>query len=113
MPRRLLSCPSGYGAMLQRRPSARSTTVMTRGAAGSGRPAAQVTSVPLVVSTPAPPLSPKEKRRPVTRSAPRICGEPAPPPSASHTAVVPAVSYTHLRAHETRHDLVCRLLLEK
>src|SRR5450759_5845173 len=26
---------------------------------------------------------------------------------------VTAVSYTHLRAHETRHDLVCRLLLEK
>src|SRR5450756_2754697 len=25
-------------------------------------------------------------------------------------AVVEAVSYTHLRAHETRHDLVCRLL---
>ena len=25
---------------------------------------------------------------------------------------VHAVSYTHLRAHETRHDLVCRLLLE-
>ena len=24
-----------------------------------------------------------------------------------------AVSYTHLRAHETRHDVVCRLLLEK
>src|SRR5659263_99240 len=23
---------------------------------------------------------------------------------------VPPVSYTHLRAHETRHDLVCRLL---
>src|SRR5665648_782092 len=23
------------------------------------------------------------------------------------------ISYTHLRAHETRHDLVCRLLLEK
>ena len=23
------------------------------------------------------------------------------------------VSYTHLRAHETREDLVCRLLLEK
>src|SRR5450756_1476475 len=23
------------------------------------------------------------------------------------------VSYTHLRAHETRHDLVCRLLLDK
>ena len=28
-------------------------------------------------------------------------------------AVGKAVSYTHLRAHETRHDLVCRLLLEK
>ena len=26
---------------------------------------------------------------------------------------VSTVSYTHLRAHETRHDLVCRLLLEK
>mgnify|MGYP003381672306 CR=1 FL=1 len=25
----------------------------------------------------------------------------------------PAVSYTHLRAHETVLDLVCRLLLEK
>src|SRR5450756_2908100 len=24
---------------------------------------------------------------------------------------IPSVSYTHLRAHETRHDLVCRLLL--
>ena len=37
------------------------------------------------------------------------CGQPGPcgaqPPYA--------VSYTHLRAHETRHDLVCRLLLEK
>eukprot|EP00825_Cyclidium_porcatum_P015109 TRINITY_DN18374_c0_g1_i1.p1 TRINITY_DN18374_c0_g1~~TRINITY_DN18374_c0_g1_i1.p1 ORF type:complete len:136 (-),score=29.82 TRINITY_DN18374_c0_g1_i1:17-424(-) len=27
--------------------------------------------------------------------------------------MVQPVSYTHLRAHETRHDLVCRLLLEK
>src|SRR5450756_2940514 len=26
-------------------------------------------------------------------------------------ALEDAVSYTHLRAHETRHDLVCRLLL--
>ena len=24
-----------------------------------------------------------------------------------------AVSYTHLRAHDTRHDILCRLLLEK
>src|SRR5665648_312799 len=28
-------------------------------------------------------------------------------------SIIIAVSYTHLRAHETRHDLVCRLLLEK
>src|SRR5659263_739481 len=28
-------------------------------------------------------------------------------------AAINPVSYTHLRAHETRHDLVCRLLLEK
>src|SRR5450756_260962 len=36
---------------------------------------------------------------------------------AVHVVAVAArpapVSYTHLRAHETRHDLVCRLLLEK
>src|SRR5450756_1728827 len=31
---------------------------------------------------------------------------------ATACAADPAVSYTHLRAHETRHDLVCRLLLE-
>src|SRR5450756_1050536 len=29
----------------------------------------------------------------------------------SQTGHYEAVSYTHLRAHETRHDLVCRLLL--
>src|SRR5450756_1080077 len=40
-------------------------------------------------------------------------------PSAARTAGMSvtstyiSVSYTHLRAHETRHDLVCRLLLEK
>src|SRR5660397_294433 len=37
---------------------------------------------------------------------------PAPiriPPSIIHTPV----SYTHLRAHETKANLVCRLLLEK
>src|SRR5450759_4059908 len=33
------------------------------------------------------------------------------PKAASHGTY--SVSYTHLRAHETRHDLVCRLLLEK
>src|SRR5450759_1414852 len=32
---------------------------------------------------------------------------------ASSPGHVAASVYTHLRAHETRHDLVCRLLLEK
>eukprot|EP00825_Cyclidium_porcatum_P049060 TRINITY_DN839_c0_g1_i1.p1 TRINITY_DN839_c0_g1~~TRINITY_DN839_c0_g1_i1.p1 ORF type:complete len:401 (+),score=116.53 TRINITY_DN839_c0_g1_i1:35-1237(+) len=31
----------------------------------------------------------------------------------THIQSIITVSYTHLRAHETRHDLVCRLLLEK
>src|SRR5450756_1063576 len=31
--------------------------------------------------------------------------------AASMLMLYLAVSYTHLRAHETRHDLVCRLLL--
>src|SRR5450756_2517866 len=34
-------------------------------------------------------------------------------PQAKHLIDTQPVSYTHLRAHETRHDLVCRLLLEK
>src|SRR5450756_1529029 len=32
--------------------------------------------------------------------------------NAPSTGSAETVSYTHLRAHETRHDLVCRLLLE-
>ena len=34
-------------------------------------------------------------------------------PVADYLASLGAVSYTHLRAHETVLDLVCRLLLEK
>src|SRR5450756_3055867 len=34
-------------------------------------------------------------------------------PTSLASAALAPVSYTHLRAHETRHDLVCRLLLEK
>src|SRR5665648_237237 len=30
---------------------------------------------------------------------------------SANAFIAAAVSYTHLRAHETRHDLVCRLLL--
>ena len=35
------------------------------------------------------------------------------PPLALWRPDTAPVSYTHLRAHETREDLVCRLLLEK
>src|SRR5665648_1125395 len=34
-------------------------------------------------------------------------------PCPTNCTITTPVSYTHLRAHETRHDLVCRLLLEK
>eukprot|EP00657_Telonema_sp_P-1_P010237 TRINITY_DN458_c0_g1_i3.p1 TRINITY_DN458_c0_g1~~TRINITY_DN458_c0_g1_i3.p1 ORF type:complete len:153 (-),score=15.98 TRINITY_DN458_c0_g1_i3:31-489(-) len=38
---------------------------------------------------------------------------PTSPRAPAHGPAVPPVSYTHLRAHETVLDLVCRLLLEK
>src|SRR5450759_259218 len=47
------------------------------------------------------PNSPRAGRQQGQASSSRYVGGPLP------------VSYTHLRAHETRHDLVCRLLLEK
>src|SRR5450759_5786539 len=54
-------------------------------------------------------------RRPA--DGPRAAGAlklgPMPCDLEAHGAGPHAVSYTHLRAHETRHDLVCRLLLEK
>src|SRR5450759_5770524 len=64
--------------------------------------------------------SPRKTRTPSPmRYAPLFTREAAPAPVAESTdcwacfgSFVP-VSYTHLRAHETRHDLVCRLLLEK
>src|SRR5450756_1736272 len=42
-----------------------------------------------------------------------VCPEPQDPVYELLRVADLAVSYTHLRAHETRHDLVCRLLLEK
>src|SRR5450759_2229804 len=38
----------------------------------------------------------------------RLALDPVPINLSCHRSV--SVSYTHLRAHETRHDLVCRLL---
>ena len=40
------------------------------------------------------------------------CTAPTRQHELDHTDHADPVSYTHLRAHETRHDLVCRLLLE-
>src|SRR5450756_1612244 len=40
-------------------------------------------------------------------------GLPTTPVGSTSRMIRTPVSYTHLRAHETRHDLVCRLLLEK
>src|SRR5665811_759130 len=43
-----------------------------------------------------------------------VCGRYRPPYAGHRSpALCLAVSYTHLRAHETVLDLVCRLLLEK
>src|SRR5660397_51554 len=73
-------------------------------------------------------------RKPNRRPSPRIrsmcsgippgqCGRPLPdtpavhppgwPPHHTSPGLAGAVSYTHLRAHETKANLVCRLLLEK
>src|SRR5450756_2795358 len=59
------------------------------------------------------------RRRPTlagrTRSARKraLMGPREPSRQATSRTFFNPVSYTHLRAHETRHDLVCRLLLEK
>src|SRR5450759_4127990 len=63
-------------------------------------------------TTPARPPAPS-----VRRSSAKCCSRTI-RSSADSTLPQPKpgskpVSYTHLRAHETRHDLVCRLLLEK
>src|SRR5450759_1457868 len=73
------------------------TTVMTR---AESRKVARSKTSPLTAPTHATTNPPRV--RPI---AWLICSLMVPRPSA--------VSYTHLRAHETRHDLVCRLLLEK
>src|SRR5664280_3264311 len=45
--------------------------------------------------------------------APDLYSDGARPLCVARTLVDTAVSYTHLRAHETVLDVVCRLLLEK
>src|SRR5450756_1865687 len=55
-----------------------------------------------------PPAAPERRQAP-----PSGRGRGAQPGHSGHGRHLAPVSYTHLRAHETRHDLVCRLLLEK
>src|SRR5450756_1565962 len=66
-----------------------------------------VQSVSQVVAPPAP-VAQRPVVAPLSPSAVLPSPPAAPRPAPSHSPV----SYTHLRAHETRHDLVCRLLLE-
>ena len=68
----------------------------------------------------APPVQNPPAQQPPATAKPPAQAVPAPPaapvqppfPVESKIGFV-AVSYTHLRAHETVLDLVCRLLLEK
>src|SRR5450756_2219579 len=58
----------------------------------------------------------RDRRRQLQRGVPGLAGRHPAVNQAEPVRLVDAdlaVSYTHLRAHETRHDLVCRLLLEK
>ena len=59
----------------------------------------------------------REERAFLSEAPPTVNTDPSSTgnPGFSGSAAVggPAVSYTHLRAHETVLDLVCRLLLEK
>ena len=48
-----------------------------------------------------------------TALSPCSCGAPFAAPAFRSAHLASAVSYTHLRAHETVLDLVCRLLLDK
>ena len=62
--------------------------------------------------------APEEKERGITINSSHIEYETAKRHYAhvdcpGHADYVKTVSYTHLRAHETSQDLVCRLLLEK
>mgnify|MGYP002682633594 CR=1 FL=1 len=50
---------------------------------------------------------------PVSAAGLYVPGGTASYPSSVLMNAIPAVSYTHLRAHETVLDLVCRLLLDK
>src|SRR5450756_2650963 len=53
-----------------------------------------------------------DRRYPAMSAAGGARRVPVPPRRGLSRDGASAVSYTHLRAHETRHDLVCRLLLE-
>src|SRR5665811_705942 len=118
---------------LQTAPSATVTTSMSAGAMTSyGASPMRLTAAPSTnVSTLSSSTGCPTARAALRLAAPsgstptiRVCGArsrnhvttPArrpPPPTGTTSTSGASVSYTHLRAHETVLDLVCRLLLEK
>src|SRR5450756_2030033 len=66
-----------------------------------------------VVATPINGRARSSSVNPIALSMARAAARSGPSVSAALWRLAGSVSYTHLRAHETRHDLVCRLLLEK
>src|SRR5450756_849789 len=81
--------------------------------------------MPAASTAPTRPRSSSPRAAPLAETSAQTANTIANPPKDRHCTYPPtvsrrvgggrikAVSYTHLRAHETRHDLVCRLLLEK
>src|SRR5450756_1185677 len=77
--------------------------------AASGEPTVRVG--PLVIDLAVRAVTLNDKRLTLTPKEYRLLQVLA--QHAGNVVTHQPVSYTHLRAHETRHDLVCRLLLEK
>src|SRR5450756_2476306 len=93
----------GHGRRIMTRPVKRSTSVDVARAAGVSR-----TTVSYVLNDRPGESIPEETRRRVLESAERLGYRPRPSARtlAGGRSDIVAVSYTHLRAHETRHDLV-------
>src|SRR5665648_1214820 len=90
--------------------STRTTAAVTSPSGGCAQAASKRASTGPGGTSAAPSTSPAH---PAASSAATANVAAAVQRRASVIDVPLAVSYTHLRAHETRHDLVCRLLLEK
>src|SRR5450756_2838738 len=96
----LASIPSGGGAARSGRPFYAGRPALVR------RPSAWLRAAPSSGAAPSIRQSSARRSSPSTRRT-TVTVLPA-----FASVSLTTVSYTHLRAHETRHDLVCRLLLE-